>query len=1834
MGKLLALELYNFKSYKGHHVLQFGDSYFTSIIGPNGSGKSNSMDAISFVLGIKSSHLRSQHLKDLVYRGRVLKHSKINADGTATDDAQNGHTNGDVNGDAEQGADEDDMEDGTQTSSRNDPQTAWVMAVYEDDAGEEQRWKRSITSNGQSEYRINNRIVSAKAYNESLEAENILIKARNFLVFQGDVEAIAAQSPKDLTNLIEQISGSLDYKKDYERLKVEKEQADEEQAYKLTQRRGINGEIKQYREQKDELDKYEQTRDEKDAAVTTHILWKLFHFQRTIEDSTAEIQKHQAELKEFRRNVQKYSDRLEAVKADQAKVGREVNKCEREIKRKGKEAEEKENELVPVDEKLSISTANLEKFKSRIQGITKERDEQRQMADKLQKDLDKVQTAQQRWEKEWRAQQQKAGRALNDQDRKELENLRKEVYKRTGNDQNKIDTITRQLRTDEGTVASLKSSLDRMETIDATLREEVANLKAGRDETKRTIKSLGKDIEAKKVAINALISDRDRTEQKRRELDEKLQQVLLKLAEADGYQRETRKETELRELVGQLKRIYPGVRGILGHLCKPKQKKYETAVSTVLGRHFDSIVVDSEKTARDCIQYLKDQKTSHITFIPLDTVIHKPANANLRGLHQGTRLAIDTIDYDTNYERAMSYACGNAIVTDTLTIAKNLIYSRKVDAKAVTLDGTVIHKGGNMTGGEGFDKKRRFEDAEVDNLRKLATKLRDEIEALPKGHKRQVEEEQLRSDLSGLEARRKQAEDEHNALVANIESKAKELKHVESQVAEMRPRYRDQSQGVDTLRQSLEEHTETVAEVEDEVFGTFCQRLGYDSIRDYEQQQGALQEEADKKKDEFARQVSRLSNQLEFEKQKIQSTQNRLKSIEASSKRDEDMVAALEAQKQEISSVLEELNGEVEELNSNLDEFKKDFEVRGEKVQEARRELQKRSKGEEKTVREITDLESEVSKAANGRFVTLRDCKVRNVELPLEQGSRKIDSLPMDDQGLEDDQNAMDIDGNEGASAFKFNDYGIRIDFDELDDDLKEGGEEDEEPLIDKINNLQSALDKMAPNMRSAERLEATSARLAATDKEFNDSRSAAKAANKAFEEMRQKRMDLFNKAFTHISEQIGPVYRELTKTQSFPLGGSASLDVEDEDEPYLSGVKYHAMPPLKRFRDMEHLSGGEKTMAALALLFAVHTYAPSPFFVLDEVDAALDHANTTQLAQYVREHAGPGMQFVVISLKTGLFQNSETLVGIMRDQAVNSSRALTLDGFDLSTQQLKGIVVDSNLKLVYEAKVDFDRDLKKYGIEKGVLTNPSEGEVFAPPAMWLEAVDLVLDELKKGGLNFSLVKGISGAGMQHGTVFWSEDAEALLSSLDASKRLVDQLEPGSKGERRGAFAHPMSPNWQDASTQQQCDAFDVELGDPETLARVTGSKAHHRFSGPQILRYRTKYPSHYEQTARISLVSSFLATVFLGKIAPIDISDVTGMNLWDINRGVWHDQLLALAAGSSEAVPELKKKLGHVPEDGGEALGAISRYFVGRYGFAEDCKIIPFTGDNPSTILALPLRPSDAMVSLGTSTTFLMSTPEYRPDPAYHFMNHPTTAGLYMFMLCYKNGGLAREQIRDTLRGQPTSSWDQFNDTATSTPPLSQKSDTGEMRMGLYFPRPEIVPNLPSGQWRYSYDPEKDELSNAPSELIADDARNIIESQMLSLRLRSHSLVKPEQDPRTGEQLPAQPRRVYLVGGGSANPAIAKICGEVLGSVEGVYKLDIGGNACALGGAYKAVWGCERKAGQTFESLISDRWDEDAFVKRIAEGYTKGVFEKYGEAVRGFDQMEKLALKQQSKQK
>lgn len=141
---------------------------------------------------------------------------------------------------------------------------------------------------------------------------------------------------------------------------------------------------------------------------------------------------------------------------------------------------------------------------------------------------------------------------------------------------------------------------------------------------------------------------------------------------------------------------------------------------------------------------------------------------------------------------------------------------------------------------------------------------------------------------------------------------------------------------------------------------------------------------------------------------------------------------------------------------------------------------------------------------------------------------------------------------------------------------------------------------------------------------------------------------------------------------------------------------------------------------------------------------------------------------------------------------------------------------------MVSSAKVDFDQDFgSKYKVNKGVLTNEDEGEVYAPVAMWLEALDLVLQRLREAN-NTPLhrIRGISGSCQQHGSVYWSREAEALLAGLVAEKPLVDQI--------TGAFSHPYAPNWQDHSTQKECDLFEAEVGTAERLAAVTGSAAHH----------------------------------------------------------------------------------------------------------------------------------------------------------------------------------------------------------------------------------------------------------------------------------------------------------------------------------------------------------------------------------------------------------------------
>lgn len=991
------------------------------------------MDAISFVLGIKSSHLRSAHLRDLVFRGRVLRTSKINGDGSATTNGVNGHTNGDV--------DPDDANGTPGTQERNDPKSAWVMAVYEDDAADEQFWKRTITNQGVSEYRINDRVVAAQQYNEALEAENILIKARNFLVFQGDVEAIASQSPRDLTRLIEQISGSLEYKAEYERLKEAQEEALENQNFTLHKRRGINSEIKQYTDQKNEADNYAKKANERDQAIVTHILWKLYHFQRVLKESGAEIQKHQEELKEQRRGIEKFDQALDDAKKEQAKIGRDVFRVEKNIKQKEKDIEAKENGQVPIVEKIDITEKNLSKCNTRIAEISKLRDSHASSVKQSTKDLKVVERAQAQWENDFRKLAEQEGRELGEADLVQYNRLREDVNKQTSKDQIKVDSLSRQRKADEETVKSLKSKVDTAEWQSQKLNDELGDISERKDSINNQTKQTTKDISGKKKIFNEHTSERLRLAQLRTEKDEKLQEVLMKLLEAEDGKKQNEKDIRLRATVADMKRIFPAVKGRVSELCKPVEKRYQTAVSTVLGRNFDAIIVDNEKTAIECIQYLREQRRGQATFIPLDTIQFTSMNSNLKGQHRGCRMALDAINYERSLERAFSYVCGNAVICDDLNVAKTVCWEKRNDVKAVTLDGSIIHKGGNMTGGQGTKPdSRRWDETEVENLRKLQEKLVSELTALPESRRGASEEEVLQGELVGLEQKLAYLREEAKALERNQTSKQKELSHAQQELKTVKPKYEQKLREFQNLESTLKEYEDAVSEIQDQVFADFCSRLGYKNIRSYEAQQGSLQQEGAQKKLEFSTQKSRLENRISLEQQQLDETKGRLKTLEDRVRQDESLIKQLQAEHESSQNELDSLMVELDQLTEQLEGLKAKHVKKAEKVAEQRREVQKRGKTVDGTLKAISSLEADRQLNASSRYTLLRRCKLEDITLPLEEESNSLDQLPLD-AILQTDSDAMDVDGDPEASTLRpsvVQDYGIEIDFDDLDEDLRE----------------------------------------------------------------------------------------------------------------------------------------------------------------------------------------------------------------------------------------------------------------------------------------------------------------------------------------------------------------------------------------------------------------------------------------------------------------------------------------------------------------------------------------------------------------------------------------------------------------------------------------------------------------------------------------------------------------------------------------------------------------------------------------------------------------------------
>lgn len=503
--------------------------------------------------------------------------------------------------------------------------------------------------------------------------------------------------------------------------------------------------------------------------------------------------------------------------------------------------------------------------------------------------------------------------------------------------------------------------------------------------------------------------------------------------------------------------------------------------------------------------------------------------------------------------------------------------------------------------------------------------------------------------------------------------------------------------------------------------------------------------------------------------------------------------------------------------------------------------------------------------------------------------------------------------------------------------------------------------------------------------------------------------------------------------------------------------------------------------------------------------------------------------------------------------------------GLDASTQSLSVLVMEAHTKeVIYHESVVFDQHLPRYGTENGVLKSSNPQIAHSSPLMWVEALDIAFEKAAKA-VDLQSVVCISGSGQQHGTVYLNSSAEQALKSLTPARSLAGSL--------RDIFSRPTSPVWMDSSTSEECHEIMEALGGEQATAEATGSIAFERFAGPQIRKFYKNEPGKYENTAFITLVSSFLASIISGRKAPIDHGDGAGMNLMNIKAKQWHREALEATA------PNLGRRLPPLaPSD--TVIGGVSPYFVKKYGINPNALSMVWSGDNPNSIIGLGLVDYGMTgISLGTSDTYFGFMEHCKIDPRGegHVFGAPT--GDYMTLIVFKNGSLAREKVKNRYG----LSWDEFSEALRGTPP----GNNGGIMLP-YF-QPEIVPRvLHPGVKRFDLD------AGDP----AGNCRAVVEAQMMSMRIHS-------------QWMGQSPSCIYATGGASANEDILQIMADVLRCP--VHRFEVS-NSAALGAALRALHGHRKSAG------MSPGWKET--VRGCADPVAESRLDPNPDAEKVYDEL------------
>ncbi|MGN1196605.1 MAG: chromosome segregation protein SMC [Acetatifactor sp.] len=790
--------------------------------------------------------------------------------------------------------------------------------------------------------------------------------------------------------------------------------------------------------------------------------------------------------------------------------------------------------------------------------------------------------------------------------------------------------------------AAIKSRMGRFDTMmeQVNIRKAELNsrlLRAKSDEAAReeNIRKMGEEFEAVTEEIRLLTEKEASIELALGDAREELTRKDSKLRETqNAYHMEKSKLDTLSNLTeryegygGSVKKVMeqkeknPGIIGVVADIVKV-EKKYETAIETALGGNIQNIVTDDEETAKKMIRFLKENRLGRATFLPLTSINNPQEFKNPESLKEKgvIGMADELVQTQQEYRSVAKAMLGRIVVVDNVDNAVKIARKYDYGIRMVTLEGELLVPGGAISGGAFKNNSNLLgRRREVSELEKSVRKLLAAIDAL----NREIDEtkagrNKLRMELENVKTELQKKSIEQNTIRLNI--------------SQARERMEEDVEGVASLKLEEKEIEEKVLEIRNDKENIQKELTGSETLEKETQEKinGYQQELDDKRKQET--EVSALVTEWELKVEKMRQTQG---FKQANANRIDEELGRFRAELAEILDALEKNHQEAEQKRINIQEIEKTIEASYDTQNESEVKLKDSiSHKEELTVKQKS-------------FFTTR-----------EEMSEKMSALDKEVYRLNAQKEKLE-DGMESQINYMWNEYEITLSDASA---IRDENLTDLSAMKKEIFGLKDQIKKLGDvNVNAIEDYKNLMERFTFMSTQRDDLVEAEKTLEGIIEELDTAMRKQFTEKFEYINREFDKVFKELFG------GGKGTLELMEDEDILEAGIRIIAQPPGKKLQNMMQLSGGEKALTAISLLFAIQNLKPSPFCLLDEIEAALDDSNVGRFAKYLHKLT-KNTQFIVITHRRGTMEQVDRLYGItMQEKGVSTLVSVNLIDKDLS---------------------------------------------------------------------------------------------------------------------------------------------------------------------------------------------------------------------------------------------------------------------------------------------------------------------------------------------------------------------------------------------------------------------------------------------------------------------------------------------------------------------------------------------------------------------------------------